>query len=319
MRNSIFQPLSSLIFLLCALLFIAISCNKAADEEKEETSMSDSISEEQQTLAAEFNYEAPMPQDGVTKGVVELGASGFNSFIITIDDEKNWNLEKAEFGASDVYEGGTSESKIKRGLQNYIKKMLDQGVSGKDIHFVVSSSAAREDEVQTVTKVLKSIGYVVNEVTAEEEGQYALKATLPKIYNDNAFVVDVGSGNTKISWMEGSEIKSVETYGSKYYDNEVDGSTAYDGVFGKAEQVPNDKRNVCFIIGGAPYKMAKEVREDKERYTVLSTPEEYKTMLDGEKNIAGINIYKAIQDATGTNNFVFDWNSNFTIGFLLTL
>jgi hypothetical protein len=32
-----------------------------------------------------------------------------------------------------------------------------------------------------------------------------------------------------------------------------------------------------------------------------------------------VNIYKAIKDATGTDQFVFDWDANFTIGFLLDL
>jgi hypothetical protein len=34
---------------------------------------------------------------------------------------------------------------------------------------------------------------------------------------------------------------------------------------------------------------------------------------------AGLNIYKAIEDATKTDTFVFDWDANFTIGFLLGL
>ena len=34
---------------------------------------------------------------------------------------------------------------------------------------------------------------------------------------------------------------------------------------------------------------------------------------------AGINIYNAIADVTGCRQFVFDWDANFTIGFLLAL
>jgi hypothetical protein len=63
--------------------------------------------------------------------------------------------------------------------------------------------------------------------------------------------------------------------------------------------------------------MAKEVRNGKERYTVLNAPQAYK--LENAKSKAGINIYKAIADATGTTQFVFDWDANFTIGFLLGL
>jgi hypothetical protein len=59
------------------------------------------------------------------------------------------------------------------------------------------------------------------------------------------------------------------------------------------------------------------VRNGKERYTVLKAPADYKA--EGEKQKAGLNIYKAIADATGCQTFVFDWDANFTIGFLLTL
>ena len=37
-----------------------------------------------------FSYEAPAPVDGKLKGVVELGASGFNSFIVRIDQNRTW-------------------------------------------------------------------------------------------------------------------------------------------------------------------------------------------------------------------------------------
>ncbi len=38
-----------------------------------------------------------------------------------------------------------------------------------------------------------------------------------------------------------------------------------------------------------------------------------------KKWAAGLNIYKAIAEATNTDTFVFDWDANFTIGFLLSL
>ena len=56
---------------------------------------------------------------------------------------------------------------------------------------------------------------------------------------------------------------------------------------------------------------------DVYKRQVLSAPAAYK--LENAKSKAGINIYKAIADATGTNQFVFDWDANFTIGFLLSL
>ena len=51
-----------------------------------------------QTARAPFNYTPPTPVNGKLKGVVDMGATGFNSFIITVDAQDRWKLEKADFG-----------------------------------------------------------------------------------------------------------------------------------------------------------------------------------------------------------------------------
>jgi hypothetical protein len=265
-----------------------------------------------------FSYTSPAPVNGKLKGVVELGASGFNSFIIKVDSEKRWSLEKAEFGNSLVTENMATDEDVRIGLKKYIGTMLDYGVSGREIHFVVSSGAAKADVTTKITKALKSLNYVVNQVTPEQEGQLGLKSVLPTEFNDKAFVVDIGSGNTKISWITGDKVNSVESYGAKYFQDGVDDTKVYQEVNAKAKQIPANLRKTCFIIGGVPFEMAKEVRKGKERYTTLSAPLAY-SKLTNAKSKAGINIYKAIKDATGCNQFVFDWDANFTIGFLLGL
>jgi hypothetical protein len=262
-----------------------------------------------------FDYEPPAVASGKLKGVVEMGASGFNSFIIKQDADKNWHLEKSEFGNSLVTENMTTPEDIRSGLKKYIGTMLDFGVGPKDIHFVVSSGAAKADVTQKITKELKALNYFVNTVTAEQEGTYALQSVLPPVYEDRAFVVDIGSGNTKISWKENGQIKSLESYGSKYFQNGLSDQKVYDEVLVKAKQIPESHRKTCFIIGGVPFKLAKEIRNGKERYTVLKAPGDYK--LDDAKDKAGANIYKAIAEATNCQQFVFDWDANFTIGFLL--
>ncbi len=267
--------------------------------------------------SASFTYNPPAPVNGKLKGVVELGASGFNSFIINVDSKKNWKLEKAEFGSSLVHENMATEEDVRSGLKKYIAQMLDFGVGPNDIHFVVSSSAAKSPEVVKIQAGLKSLKYVVNTVNATQEGQYALKATLPKVYEGNAFVVDIGSGNTKVSWLENGTMKSLESYGSKYYQNGTSSETVFAAIKAIAAKVPSNKAKTCFIIGGAPFELAKTHRNGKERYTVLKAPNEYD--LKGEKVQAGLNIYRALVDGSGCDTFVFDWDSNFTIGFLLTL
>ncbi len=295
--------------------------NETAAGAVEESSASSSSSSDEavgnSSARQAFSYTAPEPQNGQLKGVVELGASGFNSFIVRIDDQKRWKLEKAEFGNSLVMENMATDDDIRAGLKSYIGKMLDFGVGGRNIQFVVSSGAVKAEGTQKIIKALKSLNYVVNTVTPEQEGSLGLRAVLPTEFYDNSFVTDIGSGNTKISWKEGSSTKALETYGAKYFENNTSDETVSTEVKAKAKQIPADHRKTCFIIGGVPFELAKSVRKGKERYTVLDAPSAYK--LENAKSKAGLNIYRSIAEATGCNQFVFDWDANFTIGYLLTL
>jgi len=266
---------------------------------------------------AAFSYVAPEPVNGRLKGVVELGAAGFNSFVVLIDDQKNWKLQKAEFGSSLVHENMATDDDVRNGLKNYIRGMLDFGVPGKDIHFVVSSGAKNEPSVLKISKGLKSLGYFVNEVTAQQEGTFGLNCVMPAQFAESAFMIDIGSGNTKMSWRTSRGIQAYESYGSKYFQKNITDEQAYADVRKVISQLPSSNREVCFIIGGIPFELAKKVRNGKERYTVLKAPTDYKP--EGEKQRAGVNIYKAIADETGCKTFVFDWDANFTIGFLLGL
>lgn len=264
-----------------------------------------------------WTYKAKQPIGGKLKGVVELGASGFNSFIVTVDSDKNWKLEKAEWGNSLVYEGMASGTDVSQGLKQYIAKFLDYGVSGKEIHFVVSSGALKTAETQPILKALKGMNFVVNEVTPEQEGTYALTCVLPKDFDDTAFVVDIGSGNTKVSWKEGGRVQAKETYGAKYFQNSTSDAAVYNEAKKIGEMIPAAKTQTCFIIGGVPFDMAKQSRDGKERYTQLGKPGSYQG--DEAKMKSGLNIYQGLTDGTGCDQFIFDWDANFTIGFLLTL
>ena len=262
-----------------------------------------------------FNYTPPAVTSGKLKGVVELGASGFNSFIIRQNDRKQWQLEKSEFGNSLVIENMATDEDVRAGLKAYIGKMLDFGVNGRDIHFVVSSGAAKADITQKLVKGLRSLNYQVNTVTPEQEGRYALLSVLPQEFSETAFVTDIGSGNTKVSWKQNGVIKTFESYGSKYFQNGISDQTVATEVASKARQIPAGHRERCFIIGGVPFSLAKQVRNGKERFTVLPLGHSYD--LSDAKSKAGMNILRALSESTGCRQFVFDWDANFTIGFLL--
>jgi hypothetical protein len=283
------------------------------NETAENTSKPSGKSEESRIFA----YQPEKPIDGELKGIVEVGATGFNSFIINMDKEKRWEVIVKDFGQSLVYEGLATTDDIRAGLKKYISMMFDKGVKTRNVHFIISSGAQKEPKTGIISSELKKMGFVVNLVTPEQEGKLALRSALPPSYYGNAFVTDMGSGNTKISWMNAANISAIEAPGSKYYEKEIQDDVIYSEVKSKASQIPTAKREVCFMIGGTPYDLAKQHRNGTERYTVLGAPGSYKA--DKPKTRSGLNIYKAIADATGCDTFVFDWDANFSIGFLLQL
>ena len=269
------------------------------------------------TVQSAFNYLAPKPVGGRLRGVVELGASGFNSFIVRTDERRNWELQNSEFDNSLIMENMASDEEIRRGLRAYIANMLDYGVAGKDIHFVVSSGALKVAATHRIAKELTRMGYVVNRMTSEKEAALGLSVAMPPPFGDRAFVVDMGSGGTEISWLADGKPKSVNTFGSKYFEYGIADDAVAADVKAKAQAVPAKLRKTCFIIGGVPYEMAKQVRQGQERYTVLSAANAYH--FDKAKTQAGLVIYQALTEATGCKQFIFDWDANFTIGYLLSL
>lgn len=147
---------------------------------------------------AAFKYTPPTPVGGKLKAVVELGATGFNYFIVRIDGQKNWQMEKDVFGVSLVKEGLATDDDIKIGLKRYINEILEFGVGPRDIHFVISSGAKKSDVIDKIISELKRMNYVVNTVTAEQEAKLALRAAITRDYQSSAFVVDIGSGTQKL-------------------------------------------------------------------------------------------------------------------------
>jgi hypothetical protein len=248
---------------------------------------------------------------------VEVGATGFNSFVINMDAQKRWEIVSKDFGESLAYEGLATTEDIRLGLKKYLASMFDKGVSNRNMHFVISSGAQKEPKTTTISNELKKMGYVVNNVTAAQEAKYAFIATVPPNFSDNSFMVDIGSGNTKVSWDESGSLKSLELPGAKYYEKDRQDDDVYNEVKNGATKIPQAKRNVGFILGGVPFTLAKQHRKGEERYTVLKAPASYKAA--DKKMGSGLNIYKGLVDATDTDTFVFDWDANFTIGFLLTL
>jgi len=214
----------------------------------------------------------------------------------------------------------TNTMLINQKLRQYLKKIANFGVAENNIHFVVSSGAIKENIAQLIIKELKTIGYDVNTVTHHEEGIGALKSVLPKEFEPHSFVVDLGSGNTKFSFInEQGNIQTLESHGAKYYQKGFEDEQVYNDVRVVVSEIPDKNRTKCFIIGGVPTEMAKFISKDTKPYIVLSSEIiDYKS-LDKKKVRSGVNIFKAIQDETNVNQTIYSANGNFAIGFLLNM
>src|SRR6476661_8186675 len=94
------------------------SDNKAATEK----TTTDNVSAERR----DFNYTPEKPQNGTLRGVVEVGATGFNSFVINMDSQKRWEIVSKDFGESLAYEGLATTEDIRNGLKKYIAGMFDK-------------------------------------------------------------------------------------------------------------------------------------------------------------------------------------------------
>lgn len=254
---------------------------------------------------------------GIRKGVIEVGASGFNAFAVDIDANKNWEMVSKTFGKSMAWDGFANSQDIIEGTKDYISALAEKGIAGRNIHFIVSSGAAKVPGIDKVITALKT-RYTVNVVTADEEGKFACKASLPKAYRNNSFSVDMGSGNTKVNWYEGGKIKTIELPGAKYYAINKTDQEVYNEVVAACNKIPANLRNNCFIIGGVPSSLAKQTRSGDERFTILGNPDSYSAGDDAKKK-CGLNIYRAIYETTGAANYYFDWDANFTIGYLLSM
>lgn len=268
---------------------------------------------------ASVDVKEPAPVVGQRKAVIEVGASGFNYFIANVNKGKYsiYNKEK-HFGDSFAYVGLTDAAEIKSKLRQFIKDIMSKGVSGNNIHFVVSSGALKNPNTKPIIDSIRASNYVVNEVTAQQEGIMAFYAAMNDDYRNQAFVVDVGSGNTKISWInDEGQVQTLEAPGSLYSTRNTTDDAAYGVTKSLVANVPESKRSVCFVIGGVPNALTKK-QGVTSRYTTLQSLSNFSDVSgfkEPDKVKNGLNILKAVQDVTGAT-FVFDDDANFTLGWL---
>jgi hypothetical protein len=273
-----------------------------------------------------FSYTpTPPTQNGKIKAVVIIGSSGFDGFIIKIDKDKNWELKKAYWGKeSKIWDGNADSNDIMRGFRNFLTKIGEDGKKfgaknlDRRVPLIVSSGALKANKATLkIIDVLKKNGWNTKKITFQKEAKYGFLVAVPKEYLHNSFFVDIGSGNTKIAYMENNKIKTLEGYGSKAYKTEKSLEDVYNNIKTLIEDIPIELRERAFMIGGIPFKLAKGIKKDGEKYTILLQPNEYDKLKNKRKMEYGLKIYQGIKDGTQTKQYIFPWDANFGIGFLI--
>lgn len=257
------------------------------------------------------------------KAVISIGAHSFDGFVVAIDNKKNWSNIAQYYQESLGLSNGINFALGK--LEATIATIIsEQSVKPEDIHLVFSSGlVSNNDQISTIKKGLENQGYIVHEVSCEEEAKYGYKTNVLKQYESRSFFVDIGSGNTKISWENQNGI--IETYcatGSLYRSKGISDQEAlssFDGL-----DVLSNRTKYCFLIGGGPYKLASMRGHDdsdpSNKFFCLPDLDSYdETLLGSGRTLVTYKFIKRIKEKTRCENIIFISHSNFAIGKLLEL
>ena len=225
-------------------------------------------------------------------------------------------MEEASYSRSNFIYGVNSNEEIVQTITGFIEEIISYGVSRENVHLIASSSVVNGENLDDLNALLgqKTQLNIVG-ISAENEAKYALAATVPQEFLEESFVVDIGSGNSKLSWVSNQDTLSIEIHGSKYFLSDIQDTTVFREVRDAVLQIPEENRNLCFMLGGMIYEFAKDKMLGSEaRYVVLDAPNSYP--VDNEKLKAANVIYNALY-LEPTYSYIFDRDSNFSIGYLI--
>lgn len=263
-----------------------------------------------------FDYKPELPVKGKLFAAIEIGSAGLNYFIVNMDKENRWTLVESGFGESELIENTTEIETIFFKIESYKRAILRSGVRKKDIYVIASSSAIELSKMEDIRSRLELSGIKLRTVNAEQEGYFDLLATVPVEFVEESFLIDIGSGSTKVTWITELDTFSIETFGSKYYMNDIHDTTTFRIVRDQLLQIPLKNRNLCFMLGGIPYEFAAVTGKKVGRYTILQQPGKYSP--SSQKGKAGKILYSAFY-LEPTYSYIFDWDANFSIGYLMSM
>jgi hypothetical protein len=148
-------------------------------------------------------------------GGVEVGSKGVKAqaYRIVIKDEEFYDLsELFRESINTTIIAGVKEtgSFSKEGIEEtaqavktLIEKLKEKGVPAENIFVVTSSAISSVKNRDELAKRIKELtGYGTEFLSVKEELLYGIAGSVPPKYYFNSIFVDIGSGNTKIGYLE---------------------------------------------------------------------------------------------------------------------
>jgi len=215
-------------------------------------------------------------------GGVEIGSKGVKAqaYKIALKDDEFYDLNEIlrESINTTIISGVKESGKFsKEGIEEtaqavktFVDKLKEKSVPSENIFIVASSAIASvENKDELANRVKELTGYDLEFLTVKDEVLFSIAGSVPPKYFYNSILVDIGSGNTKIGYLEkvgnSTNVKNFEIpYGTvsltekankgKNFQNELTSILNNEVVPGlKKESQKNpayvNRKNV-FLVGG---------------------------------------------------------------------
>ncbi|ODA44122.1 TPR repeat protein [Thermodesulfovibrio sp. N1] len=238
-------------------------------------------------------------------GGVEIGSKGVKAVAleISIKNEDLYDIKELFRESinttiiSGVKETGAFSSdgidETAQAVKALINKIKEKGVPAENIFVIASSAISSVKNKESLSDKIKELtGYITNFLVVKDEILYNIAGALPSKYYYNSIVVDIGSGNTKIGYLEkvadSFNVKSFEIpYGSVSLTEEAkkrgDLNNRLNEILNKEfittlkKEVQKNpayiNRNNVFVLGGAVWALTtlQKPEQINESYVKLTT------------------------------------------------
>jgi tetratricopeptide (TPR) repeat protein len=148
-------------------------------------------------------------------GGVEIGSKGVKAqaYKIALKGDEFYDLNEIlrESINTTIISGVKESGKLsKEGIEEtaqavktFVDKLKEKGVPVENIFIIASSAIASvENKDELANRVKELTGYNLEFLTVKDEVLFAIAGSIPPKYFYNSILVDIGSGNTKIGYLE---------------------------------------------------------------------------------------------------------------------